>query len=294
MEKFVILFSAVLILCSIVSAPAAGGEFSDWLEDFKEEARSEGISESTLRELAGEFEFQPEILPSVDRQPEFTVSFKEYKNWFVNENMIEAGVEKYSKLGDTLAEIENRYEIPGEYLLAIWGIESRYGSYNYQHDLLPALTTMAYGHPRSADYFRSELLSLLKIHEEFNLPLENRRGSWAGAMGQPQFLPSTYQNYAVDFTGSGWADIWDEEADILASIANYIYQHGWNKNAGCARRLAEDEEVPEGKELITTGDTDALRFAVTNNFHAIYNYNHSNHYALTVCELAETIGNKIK
>lgn len=293
MKRNILLFT-VLVLFAFLSTPAAADEFSGWLENFKEEARAEGISASTLRELEEEFEFQPEILPAVDRQPEFTVGFEEYKNWFVNENMIESGVEKYDRLGDTLARIEKEYEIPPEYLLAIWGIESRYGSYDYEYELLPALVTMAYGHPRSADYFRSELLNLLKIHEEINLPPEKMRGSWAGAMGQPQFLPSTYRNYAVDFTGSGWADIWEEEADILASIANYIYRHGWNKNAGCARQLGEEEKVPEGKELITTGDEEKLRFAVTNNFHAIFNYNHSNHYALTVCQLAQTIGNEIQ
>ncbi|MGM0381809.1 MAG: lytic murein transglycosylase, partial [bacterium] len=218
----------------------------------------------------------------------------EYRQWFVNETMIEQGAEKYRQLSDTMTRIEQEYEIPGEYLLAIWGIESRYGNHRYEYDLLSSLTTMAYGHPRSADYFRSELLSLLQIHEELDFSLKDRRGSWAGAMGQPQFLPSTYQNYAVDFTGTGWADIWNSEADILASIANYIAQHGWNTKQGCARSLEENEQAPPGTELITPGDTDQLRFAVTDNFHAIYNYNHSNHYALTVCQLAEAIGEEIK
>ena len=290
--------AVTVILLLFLAAPATlrGEEdFAEWRQDFITEARQKGISDTTLTLLEG---VKPDAAIrerfKKDRQPEFSVDFIQYKNWFVNEKMIQRGVKKYNTLQDTLTQIENEFEVPAEYLLAIWGLESRFGSHKNTHNILDSLVTLAYSHPRSRSYFRNQLLSYLEMHENEYFPLIDLKGSWAGAMGQPQFMPSSYLHYAVDFTGSGWADIWNSEVDILASIANYISQHNWQKNQGWGRKLAEGENLPEGKRLVTTGDTNELRFAVTGNFRAIFSYNRSNHYALTICHLADAIAEKIK
>jgi membrane-bound lytic murein transglycosylase B len=208
--------------------------------------------------------------------------------------MIQKGVKKYQDLQDTLAIIHKKYKIPPQYLLAIWGVESRYGSHTNKYRVLPALVTLAYGHPRSRNYFRRQLIVFLEIHQTHEKLPVNLKGSWAGAMGQPQFLPTSYLEYAVDFTGNGWADIWNSEADILASIANYVSQHGWDPKLSWGRRLKPGEKLIPGYKLITTGDSEVMRFAVTDNFHAVFSYNHSNHYTLTVCQLADALDQKIK
>ncbi|MFP4686552.1 MAG: lytic transglycosylase domain-containing protein [bacterium] len=273
----------------------AGEKFPEWLEDFKKEAREKGISDTTLTLLNGA-KPDSEIAEKFDKkkQPEFKVTFEKYKGWFLTEKMIEKGAKKYNDLQDTLVRIEKKFGVPPEYLLAIWGLESRYGSHKNTYRTLNSLITLAYSHPRSRRYFRGELLSYLKMHENKDFPLSDQKSSWAGAMGQVQFMPSSYLHYAVDFDGDGWADIWNSEADILASIASYISKHNWDKNQGWGREIDKGETPPANQKLITTGDTNELYFAVTGNFQAIFSYNRSNHYVLTVGLLADTLAQKIK
>lgn len=295
--KILVLGLAVALILAFTGRPLRAGEdFQEWLQEFKQAARKEGIASTTTRQLLDGVQPNQEIMEKFDKdkQAEFKVSFNEYRQWFINEKMLDRGLKKYRALQDTLARIHSRFKVPPRYLLAIWGVESRYGNHDHKYEILPALVTLAYAHPRSSSYFRKQLLSYLETHQtNENLP-KNLRGSWAGAMGQPQFLPTTYREFAVDFTGDGWADIWHSEADILASIANYVSEHGWKEGLDWGRRLEPGEKLVPGYKLITTGDSEEIRFGVTDNFHAVFSYNHSNHYALTVCQLADTLRKRIK
>ncbi len=269
--------------------------FNEWLKNFKAKAHQQNISNTTTKQMLTGIRPSKKIMKKFDKekQAEFKVAFQEYRKWFINNEMIQKGLKKYRTLQDTLARIHKEYEIPPQYLLAIWGVESRYGNHAHKHKLLPALVTLAYAHPRSRSYFRQQLIDFLRIHQQHKKLPKNLKGSWAGAMGQPQFLPSSYREYAVDFTGDGWADIWNSEADILASIANYVSQHGWEPEMSWGRRLKKGEKLIPGYKLITTGDSEEIRYAVTDNFHAVFSYNHSNHYTLTVCQLADALAQKI-
>ena len=291
--KTICLFVFLVVAVLLPLEELAGEDFESWRQDFRETALKQGISETVLDRYLSEIRFDPVVIERLDSQAEFTMPFEEYKSRFVNEEMIGRGSERYDQMADTLVEIHNEFGVHPTYLLAIWGVESRFGGYESEFEIVPSLATLAYAHPRSSDFFKRELLTLFELYEELGFSLEGRPSSWAGAMGQPQFLPSSYQHYAVDFTATGWADIWGCETDILASVANYLSEHGWQTGEGCGKFIEPDEEVSEQKRVVPLGKASEIRYAATSNFDAIFSYNRANNYVVTVCRLAEEIREKI-
>ena len=202
-------------------------EFTAWLAVFKAEAMAEGIPAELLEVVFAGMEPNPRVIELDRRQPEFTLTFDEYINTRVSDTRTERGIEKKNSLGAKLNEIGDKYGVDPNIMLGIWGMESNYGRNSGKMSVVRGLMTLAWD-PRRSNFFRSELLKALKILNDGHIEPENMLGSWAGAMGQGQFMPSSFLDYAQDYDGDGRADIWTNEADVLASMANYLSRYRYD------------------------------------------------------------------
>lgn len=221
--------------------PANLPDYFLWRDGLRREALEAGIRPEILYEtLAG---VQPDMtVINRDRnQPEVKQTFADYSAKRLSAARIAQGRQKLLQYEPLISKVANVYGVPPHVIAAIWGLESNYGSLTGGRKIIPALVTLAYD-PRRSGYFRKELLKAFRILEDGNIAPDLMTGSWAGAMGQPQFMPSAYLAYAQDFTGDGHKDIWTSEADVFASIANYLKQYGWDAKLGWGRpvQLPED------------------------------------------------------
>lgn len=238
---------AILLGANGAAAQEDRPSFQDWLKDLRSEARSAGVSEATLdAALTG---LQPiDRVVELDReQPEFTQTFGEYLEARVSEARIERGRKMIAKHRDTLKAVSAEYGVQPRFIAAIWGMETNYGSYLGSFSVVGALATLAYD-PRRSDYFRRELINALKILDEGHTTAEDMEGSWAGAMGQSQFMPSSFLGYAQDFDGDGRRDIWGTPADVFASIANYLDEHGWSDDHTWGRQVSLPPELQKSRD----------------------------------------------
>ncbi len=247
MKYLAVLCLLAAALLQPVSAFAAQ-DFSLWLQDFKAEARAEGISQHTLDEaFAGVLPIDRVI--ELDRkQPEGHMTFVQYRERVINDNRIRQGRRLLSENYALLQEISRQYGVPPQYIVALWGIETSYGNNTGGFGVIPALATLAYDGRRSS-FFRKELLGALKIIEGGHIDAAHMKGSWAGAMGQNQFMPSSFHAYAVDGNGDGRRDIWGTKADVFASTANYLSRNGWKGD----ERWGRPVRLPEGFPADKTG-----------------------------------------
>ncbi len=258
------------------------------VELFREQARSEGISRKLLNEVLSDVKVNREVLENRRNQPEFTVDYSRYREMFVTSAMIENGREKLERHQELLQGLKNQYGVPPEILVAIWGIESRYGSHRSQYDVLSSLYTLAFVSPERSSYFEGELLATLKGIDQELIPNQRPKGSWAGAMGDPQFMPSSYLAYAVDRNDDGKKDIWESPEDILGSIANFLSEHGWDSSRTWGYKISSPDERSDSGELVEP-DGGQRSFRVTKNFKVLLHYNQSEHYALVVGELSDVL-----
>jgi len=227
-------FLLAVTLCGAETADTPEPGFVSWLAAFHARAATAGVSESTLgRELAG-LRYNPRVVELDHAQPDRTSAvrpdFGAYLASHLNAARIARGQRKAAALGPTIARIEARYGVPGPVLVAIWGMETDYGASAGHFDLVRSLATLAY-EGRRRDLFERELIAALGLIDKRDVTRAALVGSWAGATGQPQFLPSSYARLAVDGDGDGRADIWGNDADTLASIANYLKLNGWRAGA---------------------------------------------------------------
>lgn len=204
--------------------------FRQWLADFKQEAAGKGISEATLNQAFARVEPLPEIIALDRRQPESTMTMEQYLAKVVSDQRIENGRAKLAEHRALLDEIGGKYGVPPRYIVALWGVETSYGENTGNYGVVESLATLAYDGRRSA-FFRGELLNALTIIDQDHIAAESMYGSWAGAMGQCQFMPSSFLNFAVDHDGDGRRDIWFSNGDVFASIANYLESSGWDADA---------------------------------------------------------------
>lgn len=222
---------------ALASAPALAAPcgntaagFPAWLPAFKREATSQGISAGALRALDG-VTYDTRVI-SLDRnQKHFKMSFEQFAANRISAGRIAKGRQKMKQYASTLARIEQRYGVPGEVLVAIWGLETDYGVNQGKMPILRSLATLAYDCRRTA-FFNQQLLDALRIYQRGDLTLDEMRGAWAGEIGQTQFMASSYVKFAVDFDGNGRADLVRSAPDVLASTANYLRGYGWRAGAG--------------------------------------------------------------
>ncbi len=291
--------------------------FSAWVADFSATARAAGIGEATLRAALGEVRYLPQVVELDRAQPEFTRTVWDYLDRTVTPQRIAVGRDKLSQVRGEAEAAAARYGVPATMLVAIWGMESNYGANTGEVSTIDALATLGF-EGRRADWARGQLLAALKILQNGDIDRAHMIGSWAGAMGQTQFLPSSFLAYGVDADGDGRRDLWGSMADVMASTANFLARSGWQANQpwGVEVRLppgfdagradasirqpasqwaAEGVQAMDGAALPELADASVLQpagvrgpaFMVGANFRAILRYNNSTSYALAVGLLAQ-------
>jgi membrane-bound lytic murein transglycosylase B len=221
--------------------------FAEWLSAVRSEALTRGIRPEIIEAALGNIEEPMPVIIERDRaQAETVLPLERYISRRLTAALIRTGREKYAEQKSMLVEISKKYGVPASIIAGIWGVESNFGRFTGLRPTVPALATLAWD-PRRATFFRSELFNALEILNRGDIDLPNMRGSWAGAMGQPQFMPSSYLQYAQDYDGDGHRDIWDSPADVFASIANYLKGHGWHEGETWGREV---KVLPEAAKQI--------------------------------------------
>jgi membrane-bound lytic murein transglycosylase B len=301
------------------AAAAAKLSFADWRALLRSDAIAAGIDPALFDRAFAGVSLDPDVLVADSSQPEFTRPVWEYLDGAVSPQRVARGQSLLLQHGNTLAHIETRYGVDRETLVAIWGLESNFGSNIGTHSVIRSLATLAYEGRRQV-FWRSQLLAVLQILQHGDITPERLIGSWAGAMGQTQFMPTTYNEHAVDFDGDGRRDLWRSSADALASAAHYLQASGWQKGQpwGYEVRLPQafdyslaDPEVrrslaewtalgvepltPPARDLATETMATLLlpaghrgpAFLLLSNFRSILKYNNSTSYALAIGLLAD-------
>jgi membrane-bound lytic murein transglycosylase B len=231
-------------------------DFQTWLAGVRTEALARGIREETVSAALTNVEPLPVVLERDRSQAELVLSLNEYLNRRLTRSFIRTGRQQAAAYRDLLRRVTTAYGVQWKYLVAIWGIESNYGRFQGVRPVIPALATLAWDGRRGA-FFKGELFNALEIIDRGYITLPQLQGSWAGAMGQTQFMPSSYLKHAQDFDRDGDRDIWRSQADIFASIANYLNAYGWTPGQTWGRevRLPKSGALPvvEKIGMRTTG-----------------------------------------
>jgi membrane-bound lytic murein transglycosylase B len=225
--------------------------FDDWLPDFRRKARAAGISERTINEALGNIKPVRTVVELDRRQPESIMSFREYAQRAVDPRVAQ-GREMLRRYATELRDVEQRYGVPAEYIVALWGMETNYGTYQGDFNVPSALATLAV-EGRRKDFFTAELMDALRLIDRGDVRAADMKGSWAGAMGNNQFMPSTLLRYGADGDGDGKVDIWSPNhlRDTFASSANKLINDGWHPGEHWGREVRLPEEFP--KALINSG-----------------------------------------
>lgn len=231
----VLSFTAAVLLSPWVQADE-GEAFAAYVEKIKTEALAAGYSQDTLDKAFAEVKFYKRSVEADKNQPEFKLTLDTYLPRAVPEWKATKAVELYAQHRELLEQIGAEYGVQPRFIVALWGIETNFGGFTGGFDVVSALTTMAYEGRREA-FFKKELWHALTIIQEGHIEAAQMRGSWAGAMGQTQFMPSSFMSYAVDYDGDGRKDIWNSMGDVFASAANYLKKAGWNDGVTWGRQV---------------------------------------------------------
>ena len=232
--------------------------FADWLADLRSEVLAAGVSESLVNQALGVIKEPISKVIELDQnQPEFVQTFSNYMNNRLSQARIERGQALLEEHSELFSRISREYGVQPHYLVSFWALESNFGDYTGGFSVLNALATLAYD-PRRSNFFRNELITALKILDAGHISVENMSGSWAGAMGQCQFMPSTFDRYAVDGDNDGRIDIWNSLPDVFASAANFLSESGWRPG----ERWGREVTLPQGFDFTQSGTT--ITKSVTN------------------------------
>ena len=225
---------ATMILTPVMAH--ADDKFDAWVVEFKKDAARKGISEETVNQAMTGVKPIPRIIELDRKQPEGTMTFAKYQKRVINDARVAQGRRLYKEHRELLDATAKKYGVPAQYIVSLWGIETSYGNNTGGFGVVPALATLAYDGRRSS-YFREELINALKIIDAGHISHSKMKGSWAGAMGQNQFMPSSFHAYAVDGNNDGKRNIWTSLPDVFASTANYLSKSGWKEDQKWGRRV---------------------------------------------------------
>jgi membrane-bound lytic murein transglycosylase B len=251
---------AVVPLAAQTPQTAPQQTFDEFLAGLRTEAAAKGISQATIDAALTNVEPLPVAVERDRTQPETVVSLDEYVSRRVTAKVIKNANDVADKYADVLKRVDTEYGVPANVLVAVWGVESNFGAFTGSRPTIAALATLAYDGRRAL--FRNELFDALKIVDAGHITVDQLKGSWAGAMGQPQFMPSSYLKYAVDFDNDGKADIWTTPADVFGSIGNYLKQYGWMANERWGREIKLSKSAQakiDHTVAMRTGNCKALR-----------------------------------
>ena len=227
LNRRTLLTAAPLVAASPAFPAPAPDSFPKFVEGVKAEAARAGIRQTTLDKAFKGVVVNQRVIELDRKQPEFTLTWEQYRGRVVSEGRIAKGRDLFARHRGLLSRVTEKYGVGPAPIMGIWGLESDYGASTGGFHVIEALATLAWEGRRAA-FFRSELMDALKIIEAGDITPERMTGSYAGAMGQPQFMPDSYLKFAVDFSGTGKRDIWNDPGDIFASVANYLAKSGWN------------------------------------------------------------------
>ncbi|MEM1006014.1 MAG: lytic murein transglycosylase, partial [Pseudomonadota bacterium] len=266
------------------AVPNAG--WDAWVAGFKGRAASQGITQTTVNRAFQGAGYLPEVIERDRNQVEFKRSLEDYLAIAASDDRINTGKQMLQRYDGTLSRIEAQYGVDKEVIVAVWGLESRYGARRGDVQVVSAVSTLAYDGRRGA-FFEKQLVAALRIIQEGDTSPGNMTGSWAGAMGHTQFIPTSYLAYAVDFTGDGRRDIWsDDPTDSLASTAAYLARAGWVRGQPWGGEVGS---VSGNPVAVLQPQTPGPRIAVFRNFQVIKRYNNSDSYAIGVGHLSDRI-----
>ena len=316
----ILIINLYLFLLILNPALSTNENYVLWKKDLKKEAVNLGISLKTFEKHIETINtLNKKVLSNYKNQPEFKISFDDYYNRNITSKRVKKGNNLLNQYTEILTSVYEKYSVNPQIILSIWALESNYGTYTGNFDVIDALNTLAFASKRNK-FFRKELLNILMILDKNLIERDKLKGSWAGAMGQSQFMPSSYLNYAVDFNSDNKIDIWNTYEDIFASISNYLSKHGWSKNdpwcfelnnnkdnASYLKNLKDKQSINiqelvqkkllihknenfnkslSGKIKIIRNSKNIRYFVVFNNFEVLKRYNNSDFYALTLGSLA--------
>ena len=304
-------------------ASASYADFDAWLVDLRGEALAQGIAPAIFDAAFDGVAPIPRIIELDRKQPEVTQTFDEYMARRITAKLVEEGRKAYAENRDLLGRVAAKFGVQPRFIVALWGVETRYGIHTGGFPVIAALATLAFDGRRSA-YFRGELLDALTFLDQGHIGIGDMMGSWAGAMGQSQFMPSSFLRYAIDFDGDARRDIWTTKADVFASAANYLSKSGWRDDqtwgrkawlpAGFDKTLADLETVKRLSEwqalgvrrgdggdlpardlkasLVLPGGDAGPAYIIYDNYRTILKWNRSNYFAVSVGRLADLIGDR--
>lgn len=261
--------------------PVPNSAYDAWVASFRGRAAAQGISQNTLAAAFRGTGYLPGVVTRDRNQTEFSRSLEDYLSIATSDERVQKGRAAFARHRGTLTALEDRYGVDATIITAIWGLESFYGERRGEVPVISATSTLAFD-GRRGRFFEQQLIAALRIVQNGDIPAAQMTGSWAGAMGHTQFIPTSYLEFAVDYTGDGRRDIWsDDPSDALASAAAYLQRNGWTRGLGWG------SESPNGSLQPQPGGP---RFATTRNFGVIKRYNNSDAYAIGVGHLADRIG----
>ncbi|QUJ76563.1 lytic murein transglycosylase [Sulfitobacter albidus] len=261
--------------------PVPNAGYDTWVASFRTRAAGQGISQATLDAAFRGTGYLPGCIKRDRNQTEFKRSLEDYLAIAASDERVAKGRAAFARHSGTLQTLEGRYGVDAEIICAIWGLESQFGERKGDVPVISATSTLAYDGRRGA-FFEKQLVAALKILQNGDITPARMTGSWAGAMGHTQFIPTSYQAFAVDFTGDGRRDIWSADpTDALASTAAYLQRNGWQRGVSWGRESTSGGLQPQ---------PGGPRFATTGNFRVIKRYNNSDAYAIGVGHLADRIG----
>jgi membrane-bound lytic murein transglycosylase B len=320
MTNMPLIFSIILLTCSLTLQAQSAAQLQEtFIQDM---VQQHGFEAAALRQLLAEADIQPPVLKKMNKAAEKRLDWGRYRRIFLTETRIRQGVDYWQTHQALLQRAEATYGVPPQIIVAILGVETNYGRNTGSHSVLKALATLGFHHPRRGKFFRSELSHFLRLARAEQLDPHQPQGSYAGAMGQPQFIPSSYHHFAIDFDQDGKRDIWHTPADVIGSVAHYFARHHWqpgqavtlpiqevdqNKHASLleagykprfsiAKLRAAGIQLPDTLDAqqsasllqLKTGEQSEYWLGLP-NFYVITRYNHSPLYAMAVYQLSEAI-----
>jgi len=318
--------SLLLTLSSAVLVAQAGYDTHADAQKLIDELKADGFDPGYVSSVLAKAERKQSILDAISRPAEKRLDWGEYRDIFIEPKRIAQGIEFWNEHRATLERAQEQFGVPAEIILAIMGVETRFGRITGNFRVLDALATLGFDYPRRAEFFRGQLADYFRLVRAEGIDPGILKGSYAGAMGYGQFIPSSYLAYAIDFDGDGQRDIWGNPVDAIGSIANYFAEHGWRpgeaviaqpqfNNAdieslinqdlkpeltikewgdlGVTSRQALDPEAKATLMRLTTGEKNEYRLGL-HNFYVITRYNHSRLYASAVYELSQLYAEQMK
>ncbi|TQV76998.1 lytic murein transglycosylase [Aliikangiella marina] len=302
------------------SDPTPEQKFAEWKQALKPEMLEQGAPESLVDEIIGSLKYIPRVIELDRRQPEGTMTHEEYLTRVIPDSKVKRARKEFAKNRDLLQEAETNTGVSARFIVALWGKETHFGNITGNYHVPSALATLAFD-GRRASFFRKELMAATQILKEGHISLDDMKGSWAGAMGNCQFMPSSFLRFATDANGDGKKDIWGDKQDIFASMGNYLAQSGWKSEQTWGRQvkiLNDFSNYKLGKKhkqtlaqwqaqgvrrydlrdlpsvdieayLIAPGGEKGRLYLVYNNFDVLMRWNRSHYFATGVGYLADRI-----